>query len=145
MYGALPKSIFEFSGNMLTIEQQYMLSSCCIHKSHCRLEALRTLNLAENSLEFLELLLPLGAAELSCSGENAECINNLLISLEKGGLQMSENKLFNWRESGEQVFKLLKICRAHSFAKSYYILNILKNIVILHNISIFKFIILRKF
>ncbi|KAL3092466.1 hypothetical protein niasHS_007675 [Heterodera schachtii] len=71
--------------------EQELLLSCCVHKSHCRFEALKTLNLAQNSLEFVDILLPMGGGPMD-GGNNA---------LFSGTVSSDGEKLFNWRENSE--------------------------------------------
>lgn len=74
----------------------------CIHKSHCKLEALKTLNLAHNSLTSIELL------ALS---------NTKIIDFEQ----------FDWKENGQQVKFFL-----FNFLHGFFFINflILKNFLI---------------
>uniref|UniRef100_A0A914H1N2 Non-specific serine/threonine protein kinase n=1 Tax=Globodera rostochiensis TaxID=31243 RepID=A0A914H1N2_GLORO len=96
-------SVVRKSGDeQLQNEHELLLNSyCCVHKSHCRLEALKTLNLADNSLEFLEVLLPLGGGTATPAATTAaDGGNNALLFV---GVNEEENevKQFNWRENSE--------------------------------------------
>lgn len=76
-------------------------ANCCVHKSHCRLEALRTLNLAQNSLESVELLVPMGHER-----KDTDMVERLIGSSTtkpKKDEEERQQKQFDWRDSGQQV------------------------------------------
>ena len=76
----------------------------CIHKSHCRLEALTRLNLANNALTSLELLVPLSTERGRMANEE-----ELKLLLDKSKIHPGKDEeistMSNWKEGGEQVSK----------------------------------------
>lgn len=89
-------------------EDENIPDTCCAHKSHCRLEALRTLNLANNQLQTLELFLPRNVDDNRTQRNGTGLGSDLGIFFAKQ--QDSEgsdydDSGFNWKKGNEQVEK----------------------------------------